>query len=187
VTRARRLARAAPYAVLLAAAGYFYALAGRIEYVGPPEHLGPGFWPQAILAALALICAYEILKSLFLAGPRSASGVLQTLMEEAGDTLEGQPASAGPSAARVGLGVGVTLAYVVLIGVLGFFLCTAAYICAFILVGGYRRWGVALACGVLGSFAMLALFMKLVYVSLPLGIGPFQALSLALLGALGVR
>lgn len=187
MTRARRLARAAPYAVLLAAAGYFYALAGRIEYVGPPEHLGPGFWPQAILAALALTCAYEILKSLFRAGPRSASGVLQTLMEAAGDALDAGPVVARPSGFRVLLGIAVTLAYVLLIGALGFFLCTALYLCTLILVGGYQRWGVAAACGVLGSFAMLALFMKLVYVSLPLGTGPFQALSLALLGALGVR
>lgn len=187
MTRARRLARAAPYAVLLAAAGYFYVLAGRIEYVGPPGHLGPGFWPQAILAALGLTCAYEILKSLFRAGPRSASGVLQTLMEAAGDALAVEPAAVGPSTFRVLLGIGVTLAYVLLIGVLGFFLCTALYLCALILVGGYRRRGVAAACGVLGSFAMLVLFMKLVYVSLPLGTGPFRTLSLALLGALGVR
>lgn len=187
MTRAQRLTRAAPYAVLLATACYLYALAGRIEYVGPPEHLGPDFWPRAILAALALTCAYAVLKSLFLAGPRSASGVLQTLMEAAGDPPGDWPAAAKPSVARVLLGVGATLAYVLLVGVLGFFLATAAYLCAFILVGGYRRRGVALACGVLGSFAMVALFMKLVYVSLPLGTGPFQALSLAVLRLLGVR
>jgi hypothetical protein len=34
---------------------------------------------------------------------------------------------------------------------------------------------------------MVIVFMKLVYVSLPLGTGPFRSLSLALIALLGVR
>jgi putative tricarboxylic transport membrane protein len=183
----RRLARAAPYAALLALAGWLYALAGRFEYVGPADRIGPGFWPRAILALLALLCAYEIAKSLRRGVSASIDGVLQSLMQEAGETLAAEAASAPPSAARLARGVGVTLAYVVLVEALGFFLATAAFLAAFILVGGYRRPAFASAIGVAGAAVLTFVFMKIVYVSLPLGWGPFRAVSLALLSAFGVR
>jgi putative tricarboxylic transport membrane protein len=183
----RRLARAAPYVVLLALAGWFYALAGTFEYVGPADRIGPGFWPRAILALLALLCAYEIAKCLRLGVSESVDGVLQSLMQEATEALEPHATRQRPSARRLGAGIGVTLGYVVLVDVLGFFLATAAFLAAFILVGGYRRPALAIAVGVAGAAAMTFVFMKIVYVSLPLGWGPFRSLSLALLWAFGVR
>lgn len=184
-----RIARAAPYAVLLGVAAWLFVLAGRIAYFGPPERIGPTFWPKAILALLASLCAYEIVKSLFFAGPRSVSGVLQTLMEGAAESAgaAGGAAAPGPDLARLGAGVAATLLYVATVEWLGFFAATAAFLFAFIAIGGYRRRGIALAAGAIGSLAMVAIFMKVVYVSLPLGAGPFRALSLALLAALGVR
>lgn len=183
----RRLARAAPYAVLLALAGWLYIVAGQFEYTGPADRIGPGFWPRAILALLALLCAYEIAKSLRVGVSESVDGVLQSLMQEAAETLEGQAGVERPSAARLAWGVGVTLGYVVLVDVLGFFLATAAFLAAFILVGGYRRRAVAAAIGVAGAGVLTFVFMKIVYVSLPLGWGPFRSISLALLSAFGVR
>lgn len=184
-----RLARAAPYAALLALAGWLYSVAAQIEYVGPAERIGPDFWPRAILVLLGLLCAYEVVKNLFVAGSDSVSGMLQSLMQEAADSVDPGAGSAlpAPSPARLAIGIGTTLAYVLLVDALGFFLATSGFLFAFVMVGGYRRWGVALAVGVAGSFVMLALFMKIVYVSLPLGAGPFRAVSLALLGVLGVR
>lgn len=187
MTRGSRLARAAPYALLLALAAYFYFLAGRIEYVGPPDRIGPDFWPRAILGLLGLTCAYELAKRLLFGGARSVDGVLQSLMQEAAEALEPQSGGGGPSAPRLAAGIGATLGYVVLVEVLGFFLSTAGFLAAFILVGGYRRPGVAAAIGVAGSAAMVTIFMKIVYVSLPLGWGPFQSVSLALMSLLGVR
>lgn len=179
-----RLARAAPYALLLAVAGVLYAVALRIEYIGPAERIGPDFWPRAILALLAGVCVYELAKSLFASQARSTGGMLQYFLDQAStDDAPARP----PSAARVWLGVGATLAYVVLVSVLGFFLATAVFLAGFIALGGYRRWGVVAACSLGGSLAMVAVFMKVVYVSLPLGVGPFRLLSLGLLSALGVR
>ena len=185
-----RVARAAPYAVLLALAAWFYAIAAQIEYVGPSDRIGPDFWPKAILGAMGLLCAYEIVKSLFFAGPQSVSGMLQNLMEDAAEDEPDGAAAGGarpPDLARLAAGVAVTLGYVAAVEWLGFFVATAVFLALFIVVGGYRRWGVALVAGVAGSLAMVVIFMKIVYVSLPLGAGPFHALSLALLAVLGVR
>lgn len=189
-----RLIRAAPYALLLAAAGVLYGVARRIEYVGPAERLGPDFWPRAILGLLALVCVYELAKSFLSADARSAGGMLQNyLLDQWGvdnDALmqAANPQSAAPpSVLRLALGMGATLAYVLLVDVLGFFLATAAYLAAFIALGGYRRWGVIGACALGGSLAMVVVFMKIVYVSLPLGAGPFRLVSVGLLAALGVR
>ena len=184
---ADRLARAVPYALLLSLAAGLYALAGRIEYVGPSDRIGPDFWPRAILAILALACAYELVKSLFMARSASVGGMLQTLMERAPDVAAQGASEPAPSLARLAGGIGVTLAYVLLVDKLGFFLATAAYLFGFILVGGHRRRGIALVTAVIGSLAMVIVFMKIVYVSLPLGIGPFQRVSLALLALLGFR
>ena len=133
-----RLARAAPYVLLLAVAGALYAAALRIDYVGPADRIGPDFWPRAVLILLAAVCVYEIAKSLVATQARSAGGMLQLYLDTA-------PAGTGggqrPSAARAALAIGATLAYVLLVGVLGFFLATAAFLAGFIALGGYRRWG----------------------------------------------
>jgi putative tricarboxylic transport membrane protein len=168
-----RLARAAPYALLLVLAGVCYHFALRIDASAAAGRLGPDFWPRAVLVLLALVCIYELAKSFLAAG------------------LGGKPTNQAPaakaSALRVGAGIAATVAYVVLVDVLGFFIATAAFIAAFIAIGGYRRWGVVAACAAGGSLALVVVFMKVVYVSLPLGAGPFRALSVALLALLGVR
>lgn len=180
-----RLARAAPYALLLAVAGALYAAALRIEYIGPAERIGPDFWPRAILGLLAAVCVYEIAKSFLAAEARSTGGMLQHFLDQAtGAEGEGAPP---PSFARLALAVAATLGYVLLVPVLGFFLATAAYLAGFIALGGYRRWGVVAACSLGGSLATVVVFMKVVYVSLPLGMGPFRLLSIGLLQVLGVR
>jgi len=71
--------------------------------------------------------------------------------------------------------------------VLGFFLATAIYLAAFMLVGRYRRYGVIAVTSVVGSLVFVFVFMKIVYVSLPLGIGPFQSVSTALMALLGIH
>lgn len=181
-----RLARAAPYALLLAVAGALYAAALNIEYVGPAERIGPDFWPRAILGLLAAVCVYELAKSFLAAEARSTGGMLQHFLEQAPAAGDGEEPQR-PSFARLALAVAATLAYVLLVPVLGFFLATAGYLAGFIALGGYRRWGVVAACALGGSLATVVVFMKVVYVSLPLGMGPFRLLSIGLLQVLGVR
>jgi putative tricarboxylic transport membrane protein len=54
-------------------------------------------------------------------------------------------------------------------------------------VGRYRRLGVIVATSVIGSLAFMFMFMKVVYVSLPLGIEPFAQVSFALMRVMGIK
>jgi putative tricarboxylic transport membrane protein len=84
-------------------------------------------------------------------------------------------------------GIALTAFYVWIIRDLGFVLATAPYVFAFIALGGYRRWLVNAATSVVGTLAMMFFFMKVVYVSLPIGAEPFAQVTLALMRLMGIR
>ena len=69
---------------------------------------------------------------------------------------------------------------------IGFFVATLAFLAIFPWIGGMRR---PLAIGVTalaGTLTLVVVFLKVAYISLPLGEGPFREISLALLRVLGV-
>jgi putative tricarboxylic transport membrane protein len=175
VPDAARLRRALPYAVVAAGAGYLYYAAADIQYLARPGLLGPDFWPRAILALAMAVCAVKIAAAL-------ASG----RRREAARAAEEEAAEESHPWRLVG-GMLLSAAYVWAITKLGFFTATVPYLAAFIALGGYRRWGVLAAVSILSAAALLFIFMKLVYVSLPLGEGPFQQVTLALMKLMGIR
>ena len=174
----RRLQGSVPYVVVLALAAALYALAGRFEYAPKPGQLGPGVWPKVVLAIAMLVCALEIAWRLF----QPASSVSHK--EVSGEEAE-QEAPRIPQ--LLAAGIGLSLLYVGTLELFGFFLATAAYLALFMIVGRYRRWPVVAATSLLGSLAFVFVFMKVVYVSLPLGRGPFQQVSLWIFTLLGIR
>lgn len=187
-SRTNRIRRALPYALLLAGAGYFYYLASGIDFVAPGGRIGPDFWPKAVLGLLIASCAYELVKiAFFEKSPGDLSGVLQDIMQAAPADQPPPGEQTGPFPHLVAAGIVLTVAYVFLIDRLGFFICTFLYLGAFMYVGRYRRPGVIIATGFLGSLAFLFVFMKVVYVSLPLGEAPFASVSLLLMRLLGIK
>ncbi len=74
-----------------------------------------------------------------------------------------------------------------LLGLLGFALASALYIGAMIRVGRYRRWRVIVPTALVGSLVFMFVFQKIVYLSLPIGQSPFDAVSLALMRLMGIR
>jgi len=187
-SRTNRIRKALPYALLLAGAGYFYYLATGFDFVAPGGRIGPDFWPKAVLGLLIASCAYELVKiAFFEKSPGVLSGVLQDIMQAAPLEQPQAGEQTGPFPHLVAAGIVLTVAYVFLIDKLGFFICTFLYLGAFMYVGRYRRPGVIIATGFLGSLAFLFVFMKVVYVSLPLGQAPFSSVSLLLLQLLGIR
>jgi putative tricarboxylic transport membrane protein len=179
--------RVAPYALVGAAAGYLYYVAAHFQYHARAGTLGPDFWPKAILVLTIVVCAWEIAK-IILTGAET-HGVLEDFVEKG---VEQHPAAgtAGPVENHPGLvlaGMGATLLYVAASQQLGFFLATILYLVAFMRLGGYRRWSVIATVSVVGTLVLLFIFMKLVYVSLPIGVAPFSEVTLLLMRVMGIR
>lgn len=184
-----RLTRTLPYVVVLAIAGFLYLQLGNLS-APATTGLNAAVWPKAILALTALACGYEIIRGLLVDDDsRKAIGVLETIVEEAGAESAPQPQPTPEKRYTILLlgGIGITVAYVALIEALGFFLCTFVYLAGFMMIGRFRRLRLVVPISLLGSLAFAFVFMKVVYVSLPLGRGPFQEVSLLLMRVMGVR
>ena len=168
-----------PYAAVCAGAAFLFGKTASFGALGRPGQLGPDFWPKAVLVLLMFTCAIEILR-LALAPATKPSAI--ALAKQAHDEEENP---------RFPLllwgGIGLTILYVPGMQLLGFFLATVIYLAAFMLVGRYRRYGVIAVTSIVGSLVFVFVFMKVVYVSLPIGVGPFQSVSTALMALLGIH
>jgi ABC-type Na+ efflux pump permease subunit len=85
------------------------------------------------------------------------------------------------------IGPGATLAYLFLLPVLGFFLATIIFSFVLMYLGQYRKPLQVTALSIAIAFAFMFMFMRVVYVSLPLGIAPFDEVSYALMATMGVH
>jgi putative tricarboxylic transport membrane protein len=183
-----RLRRTVPYAIVFVATAVLFVFANRISFIAPGGRIGPDVWPKAILALSMLTCVFQIVKTLFFGGAREqVAGVLESILEEA---PVGESAATAPEPRYPHLIVGgivLTVAYVVLIERLGFVLCTFAYLAAFAWIGRYRRPLVVLTASLFGSLLFMFVFMKVVYVSLPLGQEPFSQVTFLLMRLMGIR
>jgi len=173
VTRWRELV---PYTALLAGAVFLFYKTGAFAAAGRAGQLGPDAWPRAILGLLMFVCVFEIARRTW----SWRSAVADAKREQKVDEEPRYP----------GLlfgGVAITVLYVPGVEWLGFFACTVLYLAAFMWIGRYRSIPVIVASSVIGTLAFVVVFMKIVYVSLPLGAGPFRELSIWLLGVLGIH
>lgn len=192
-----RLRAQIPYVIVFLLAGFLYYRATQIDFAAPGGRIGPDFWPRAILGLAMLTAAYEVIKNLIFHKSRhEVDGVLESIIESAAAEPQASVEPHGPiepqAPARsypwlLVIGAGMTIAYAALIQTLGFFLSTVLFLAGFIWVGRYRRIGVILASSVLGGLVFMFIFMKVVYVSLPLGVGPFEQLSILLMRLMGIR
>lgn len=174
-----RLRHALPYLLLGAAAAGLYALALEFQFPRRPGTLGPDAWPRGLALLLFAVCAAKAFAVIALAPQRTPGETLAAAADGAAAPATHPLMLAGGMAATVG--------YVAAVRPVGFFLCTAAYLALFLWIGGYRRHGVIAATSILGSLLLMVVFMKVVYVSLPLGEPPFVGVMLTLMDWLGIR
>lgn len=168
---------------LLFLAGLFLLFqTGAIHSRAGSTELGPVFWPRfwlAILLALVASDAWAAYRrarlALAAAGPpgvpaRASSGIERP-----------------PESIRLLLAGGaLVLAYVVGAIVFGFMLATPLYLFAFAFLGGFRRILPLALIAVATTAAFLFLFVRVVYVSLPLGTGPFADFTASVYQAVGL-
>ena len=188
--RTARLARILPYALVGSGAAYLYYVASYFEFHQRAGTLGPDFWPKAILVLTIAICVYEVLRiALSNRAGAEVGGVLEEIVEHSADARAdfGIDVALDKHPFLLLSGMAATLAYVALVQVLGFFLSTAVYLAVFLVLGGYRRWGVLATTSLVGALALMFIFMKLVYVSLPIGTAPFSEVTLFLMKIMAIR
>lgn len=167
------LRSAAPYVVGLVVAALLYHYANNIEYTSRPGMLGPDFWPKAVIALMAVVCLFEIVRSF--AGLKSNSGGI-------GDALEGEQGEPGETAPRtypwlLGGGIALVIVYAVLVNILGFFLSTFLFLAIFMYLGRYRNHIAIWITSVVIILAAALIFTRFAYVSLPRGMPPFDAFT----------
>jgi len=168
--------KVAPFIALLAGAAYLFWLALNFEYPRVPGRLGPDAWPKIILGLLILTCLVGIANALAgraIDSPKEgpAEGPGRTLLpgDLAADGTEG-PSRYG----LVAIGFALFLVYPFALEYVGFLVATFALMALFMIVGQWRNpLGIALT-SVLGTLVLFYIFRGIVYVSLPLGTGPFQ-------------
>ena len=183
-----RMHKVLPYVIVLAIVSYLYFLAAKMDFVAPGGRIGPDFWPKVILAMAMVACAYEIVKNLFFGkADRELEGVLASVLKDAPMELPIAAAQEKTYPHLLWTGIALTVGYALLIDKLGFFLCTLIYLVAFMWIGRYRRIGVILVTSLIGSLAFMFMFMKIVYVSLPLGVDPFSQVSFLLMRLMGIK
>jgi hypothetical protein len=172
-----RLAAVVPHTLMLVVSGVLYYAATYIETGGPSGRLGPGSWPKFIILAMAALCIYEICKRLLVGTSFTATGLAQGLNRPPDDANR-ELAGREPQRHNRKLAAGIALVSAFVVGV--------AYVGFFVGIGGYRRPVILTIVSLLGALALLVVFMRVAYVSLPLGSGPFRTVSLALLRLIGV-
>jgi putative tricarboxylic transport membrane protein len=162
-----RLADVLPLLGIALAAALFPLTRG-FDELAREGQLGAGFWPRLALGGLALGCAAKLVDDWRLT--RRAARVVR------------------PDMSRVTLAVAIALImlYVVGAGALGFPLATGLFIAAFMWLCGARAPLSIAANAIVGTVVLLYAFVRLVYLPLPKGAGPFEALTLALYRALGI-
>ena len=191
-----RMRRLLPHVVMLAISALLYWAALQIDTRGAEggRRIGPEFWPKLIIVIMAALCVYEIVKRVVVKTTFTAEGLTGALDRGPADAAPAEAAPGAPAPpepqgstpGRLLAGIVAIAGFALAVDWLGFFAATAAFLTAFLLIGGFRRPLVAAAIGLAGSFVLIVMFMRVAYISLPLGAGPFRELSLALLRLLGV-
>jgi len=162
-----------PELVLAAVAAYLFVLARSFQYEPQPDQLGPGFWPQLLCAGI-FVCALARVVQKLRARAEPVPGATKEQGEE--DHFRWR---------RLALALALVVGYVLGTVYLGYILATTLFFVAFVWLGGQRRWYVApLGLGVSLAFAFV--FLKIVYVSLPSGVGIFDQLSVLIYQLIGV-
>lgn len=170
--------RVAIYASILVMALYLSYVASEFEYERIGDRIGPNVWPLMALGLLIVVSAYQLLRSVFL--EKADTTPEKSADEEFTGAVEIAPH-------LVWLGIGLIVAYLIVMPFIGFFLATIPLVGLFIWLGGYRNWVWIGLLSLSLPLLFMFLFMRVVYVALPLGVSPFDSLSIAVISLLGVR
>ncbi len=172
--------RVVPYAMVFGVAAFLLYRAEHFDFTAPVNQVGPDSWPKLVLYMIMATSAFEGCRRLLSARrSRSAAPVIPMLES---------PFEREPADMRIVFTcVAASLVYLALFEIAGFFCDTIVFVLALIWIGGFRRFWTALAVSTVTTLLFMLIFLRVIYVALPIGIGPFQWLSTSLMRLLGVH
>ena len=189
-----RFVRALPFLIVLGVGLWLWRESGGFALIRP-GYVGPEVWPRAVLVLLIASAVVGAIQALVRGiDDASASALIKSASRVVGRDGEveadlqidaGDPSTRQPKWAVAG--IGLLLGFVAAVPILGFAPTTFLVMFGFILAAGYPKPLVAAISAGVGTLAFFFVFQRIVYVSLPLGAGPFKELSTSLMAALGVR
>lgn len=166
-----RIAPAIPYILLLAVAIWLWGVAGQIEYPARPGALGPDFWPRVAIGLMGGLCLLRI-ASVLATGGAATRGIGAAI---AGGAEEEEEETGPRRPILLALGIALTLVYGLVLNTAGFPLATTVFLVAFMYLGGSRNHLAIWVSSLVGVALVTVLLTKVVYVSLPRGAPPFDA------------
>jgi putative tricarboxylic transport membrane protein len=172
------LAELVPPIALLIVAGYLFYLAGDFKGQSEPGQLGPAFWPRMAATGMAIAILVGIVQTVR-AHKRPIVRLKSQFDED--ETLD-----APIDNTRLAIAIALAVGYVFATMFLGYLIATAVFLTAFIWIGGQRRWYVPLI-AIAGSLVSVSVFIGIVYVSLPTGVGIFDTITVAIYELLGIQ
>ena len=167
-----------PEIAILLAAVYLFYIAGDFEYSKREGQLGPQFWPRMAAAGLAIAVLARIVQTI-----RDRN---RPIVRVEGEFDEFELDDAEVHWGSFALAVGLFVGYVIATMFLGYMFATALFLAVFIWLGGQRKWYVTLIASA-GGLALSYVFVGVVYVSLPTGVGIFDTLTVEIYKLLGIQ
>lgn len=143
---------------------------------------GPAFFPRLLIGLLAVAMLVRIGQVVREVRRERAGSATWTANELEKGVDVGDPP---PSMPRVWLAIGLSVGYVGATIYLGWVIATFAFLVVFLYLAGKRKLWLTVPLGAGLSIGMAYLFVKVVYISLPTGIGVFDQFTIKLLQALG--
>jgi fatty acid desaturase len=176
--RSAVLREVVPELFFLAGAVYLFVAAGDFSARQESGQLGPAFWPRLAAAGLAVALLVRIVQ-VFREHNRPVVRVVGEF-----DDVEADDAPVHWRSAA--LAMGLALGYVIATMFLGFMLATMTFLGVFVWAGGQRKWLVPVV-GVAGGLLLTYVFVGVVYVAVPTGVGVFDAVTVAVYRLLGIQ
>jgi len=176
-----------PYGIILVVGCLLLYQTGKFDYDRQAAGIGPDAWPKLVLSLMVLACAYEIVRlAVFWRGDEPVRAPEGEMDGDPSDVADSVPSGIPANLLKASMGLGTIVAYLLSLPYLGFFLATFVFISVFALVAGYRRYSIIVGVGLGLTLLFMIMFMRVIYVSLPIGVEPFSRVSILLMKILGI-
>jgi putative tricarboxylic transport membrane protein len=172
--------RVVPYALVFCGAAFLLYSAENFEFTAAADQIGPDSWPKLVLYMIMATSAFEGVRRLLTARSIRSGPSIVPIIES--------PFEREPADMRIVFTcVVASLVYLALFEIVGFFVDTLVFVLALIWIGRFRRFWTALAISTVTTLLFMLVFLRVIFVALPIGIGPFEWLSTSLMRLLGVH